>query len=88
MSESDAKSAILLDFGLKISYIEEMKTSSKSQQKMVILGDIHGRDSWKKIVEMEQTADVVDAAEVFEVEDLFHGGVFVVLLQQIKYRYS
>jgi predicted phosphodiesterase len=36
-----------------------MKTSSKSQQKMVILGDIHGRDIWKKIVEVEQSADVV-----------------------------
>jgi predicted phosphodiesterase len=59
MSVSDAKNAILLDFGPEISYIEEMKRSSKSQQKMVILGDIHGRDSWKKIVEMEQSADVV-----------------------------
>ena len=26
---------------------------------MVILGDIHGRDIWKKIVEVEQSADVV-----------------------------
>ncbi len=49
----------MLDFRAEILYIEGLKKMTQNPIKTVVIGDIHGRTTWKEIVDGEQDADVV-----------------------------